>query len=380
MKVLFCIRKDWRTAPGGDVIQMLGTKEAMEKQFDIKIYVEGNPFMVANYNNVSIVHVFNIQNIDVTLSFIESAKAIGKKVILSPIFWNLSHACFVNTLALIGIFDLSPKFYFCERLHRNFAQVFSEIGTRFYYFSAAYKYKVRKALNLVDMLLPNSIEEKRIIEHTFDMKVKKCRIVLNAVDKRVFNHKSHRQSCENSKKEVICVARIEPVKNQISIIRALEDLKDIKVILVGRPKEEDRYYYESLLWIARERGNVEIIENHLDHQALSELYRKANVHVLPSFRESPGLSTLEALCCGLNVVISDREFLPVDTYFKDLLDKHVFMCNPYDPSSIRKAVLMALESPPPKDLISDYIADWEMTARETYKAYLEVLEEAFEGC
>ena len=71
-------------------------------------------------------------------------------------------------------------------------------------------------------------------------------------------------------------------------------------------------------------------------------YRQAAVHVLPSFRESPGLVSLEAFYNGCEIVVSDSRFVPINYYrFNEI----AHICNPFDPKSIKGAVLSALIMP-----------------------------------
>ena len=221
--------------------------------------------------------------------------------------------------------------------------------------------------------MPNSIEELKIVEKFFKVSIKSFHIVFNAVDVETFGDQRDQRRVKNRKKEkkVICAARIEPTKNQLSIIKALYNFKDIKIQLVGKIGNKS-YYKEVLKW-ARNRGNVDIIPRHINQVELANLFHESDVHVLTSFRESPGLSTLESLYCGLNVVISSKEFCPINTYFKGLINKKVFVCNPYDINSVREAILKALETKTGEEYNQNTPFSWQITAEQTYSAYKKVL-------
>ena len=81
MKVIFCIRKNWLDFPGGDVTQLLKTKEYLEKLYDVDIIIVTNPKDVKNIN-APIVHIFNIQTLDESLAFAYEAKQSGKRIVL----------------------------------------------------------------------------------------------------------------------------------------------------------------------------------------------------------------------------------------------------------------------------------------------------------
>ena len=88
---------------------------------------------------------------------------------------------------------------------------------------------------------------------------------------------------------------------------------------------------------------------------------------MPSYRESPGLSTLEALWYGCEVVTSSEAFCPVK-YYK--FDKYAHLCNPNNIVSIKNAILEAFNTK--KNTISkDYFDffSYENVAKLTLEAY-----------
>ena len=120
--------------------------------------------------------------------------------------------------------------------------------------------------------------------------------------------------------------------------------------------------------IAKKRGNVYFL-GPKSAEDLAGIYALASVHVLPSWRETPGLVSLEAAAAGCRVVStsigSAREYLGNDACY----------CDPKDRDSIRRAVLDALNSPPSSQLrirvLEQYT--WEAAARTTLEVYRQVL-------
>ncbi len=93
------------------------------------------------------------------------------------------------------------------------------------------------------------------------------------------------------------------------------------------------------------------------------------MHVLPSWFETTGLSSLEAAAMGCNLVITRKG--DTEEYFGDM----AYYCEPDDISSIREAVLNAYSAPKnPK--LKDHILEnytWNKTAEQTLNAYKTVL-------
>ncbi|MCU9809873.1 hypothetical protein LEQ06_18000 [Paraclostridium sp. AKS46] len=73
MKVAFCIREDYLDKKGGDTIQLLKTKESLEKIYNIKTVVITNPKTIKE-ENPDICHIFNLQTKEITEQFMYESK------------------------------------------------------------------------------------------------------------------------------------------------------------------------------------------------------------------------------------------------------------------------------------------------------------------
>jgi len=103
---------------------------------------------------------------------------------------------------------------------------------------------------------------------------------------------------------LLCVGTIEPRKNQLSILKALNLLqnKNIKLIIAGKPtaykQELEKYITENQL-----NNQVQIL-NFVDFEDLPSLYKLAKVFIYPSVFEGFGIPLLEALNVGVPVISS----------------------------------------------------------------------------
>ena len=101
-----------------------------------------------------------------------------------------------------------------------------------------------------------------------------------------------------------------------------------------------------------------------------DYYRQAKVHVLPSWFETTGLSTLEAAAMGCNIVITRKG--DTEEYFED----YAFYCEPDSPDSIFAAVEKASEravDPALREKIFTQYT-WVQTAEKTKAAYNEIMQ------
>ncbi|WP_335901529.1 glycosyltransferase family 4 protein [Shewanella algae] len=362
-QIVFATRKDYLSKKGGDTIQLLKTKHYLESLYGYRIEIITDKNELVRFPEAEIVHVFNLQTAEQTLEYVSAAKKCNKKVVLSTIYWNLLHSYVVEIM--FSKFE-SIKY---GKVLSYFVSLLTPVLNRLpgdRYLRSEYINKRKSIIELSDMLLPNSNEELKVIksEFRYDDATVKAHIVPNAValDERTLSN-------ENNKEGILIVGRIEPCKNQLNFIKALKEskLKDELVYIIGRVG--DYKYYELLKKESSTLPNVTFIEE-LPYQDVVEYYRRCKVHVLPSFRESPGLVSLEALYYGCNIVVSGQEFCPTKFYE---FSKYGFVCDPYSSRSIS----LALEKAYAADvLVPESYFDrfsFRSVAIETHKAYEKTL-------
>jgi len=135
---------------------------------------------------------------------------------------------------------------------------------------------------------------------------------------------------------ILCVGRLEARKNQLMLLKALED-DDLPVVLAdgGFTYQQD---YAELCRKFRRKGAT-LVTGRLSKELLVSAYKAARMHCLPSWYELPGLVSLEAAWYGCEVVASSWGAL------KDYLGDNCYYCVPTDPQSIRSAIYHAIENP-----------------------------------
>jgi glycosyltransferase involved in cell wall biosynthesis len=105
---------------------------------------------------------------------------------------------------------------------------------------------------------------------------------------------------------ILYVGTVEPRKNLKVLIRAYKDIKrkyDLALVIAGGPG----WYHKDIVSYPKElgiEGDV-IYTKYVDETSLLYLYRHASVFVYPSLYEGFGLPPLEAMACGIPVLISD---------------------------------------------------------------------------
>lgn len=164
---------------------------------------------------------------------------------------------------------------------------------------------------------------------------------------------------------ILCVGRLETRKNQLMLMKALENCELPVIFVDGGFTYQPAY--AGLLKRFRRAGNT-LFTGHLEPEMLMSAFCAARVHALPSWYELPGLVSLEAARYGCNVVVTDRGTA------RDYLGENAFYCNPDDPASIYNATLAAYYSPSSSLLQQKMEAlTWEKSALQLKGVYDEVI-------
>ncbi|WP_445714523.1 glycosyltransferase family 4 protein [Flavobacterium sp.] len=367
MRVLFQTRTNLYSAPGGDLIQILKTKEYLEK---IGILVDISLEFEPDLTGYDIVHLFNLMDPqDIYLQCI-NAKKQNKKVVLSTIYGLYTEyerkarggisQKIANVLSpyQIGYLKNIIRHYHENRIHKGVIKMMFN----------GYYGLMKKITKNVDVFLPNSISEMDRVASEFKLKNYKFEAVPNSIDKGVFNNtiNSKINKFEKYKDCIVCAARIEGRKSTLNLIRAVNN-SDYTLVLVGNESKNQKSYVEN---VHLEAGKNVVFLGAIPHEELKELYQVAKVHALVSWMETPGLSSLEAAAMGCNIVVTKKG--DTEEYFEDF----AFYCEPDDVKSIREAIDKAYLAPFNEDLknkiLNNYI--WEKAAEITLRGYNKALE------
>ena len=358
MKVLFLTRKDCFTNTGGDTIQILKIKECLEK-LGVKIDIASGP--KPQLQNYDLVHLFNVIPINHVFDFIINNS--NAKIVLSPIYWNLTE---YKEKVLDEVFFKRKIF----NLFNNISVIHPITGSKLVSkmlrinTNGLFLEKLRFCLNASKLLLPNSEAEQKNLEMEFDIK-NEIKIIPNGVDVHIQpeSYLSLKKKYNLPSDFVLCAGRIEYRKNQLELLKAASKI-GIKVVLVGKVSLQEKKYYSLL-------KDYEFIRiPSLSQSELFGLYTGCKAHVLPSWFETPGLATLEAAYHGAQIVTTDRGC--TKEYFGD----YAYYCDPGNSESIEKAISNSLNKPKEIGNIKEIIINnytWEIAAQKTLAAYMSIL-------
>lgn len=367
MKIAFCNRPDYANPLGGDAIQMLKTKEHLEKIYeDITINIVTDPSKIDS--SYDCVHIFNYLTYQITRTFFDKAIELNIPIVSSCIYWDYSYAVTGIFGRIFGYSEFITKKQI--EFKRTFLKITSVFMSRPVGISLKFKKNVQFFLDNSKIVLPNSQEEANLLLDFAGRKYLKDKIsvVYNGVEldsnSTVICNITEQEFLNKYKLPsdyILQVGRIEYLKNQMNLLSALYNDSNIPIVFVGKP--HDLKYFDKLYKLGEKRGNV-FFFNYINHDEISLFYKYARLHVSLSLRESPGLVSMEALQNHCPIVIPTSEFLPIDTYFKG----NKYIVDPFDKNNIRDTVMQAYnERQLPEFNIKQF--SWDSIAKQTYDAY-----------
>jgi glycosyltransferase involved in cell wall biosynthesis len=357
MKVAFITRSTLYKVPGGDTEQVVQTAKCLEEigmKADIRLTDEQ-----INYRNYDLLHFFNIIR---PSDILYHATKSNKPFVISPNLIDYSEYDKKQRRGISGlIFQLfsADTNEYLKTLSRWLLN--KDVLKSKSYVRMGHKKSIREILKKTSLVLPNSDSEQAFLKRTYSIE-RPYHVVPNGINTNLFVPNGPLLKDNDL---VVCAARIEGLKNQLNLIKALNN-SSFTVLIVGEPAPNQNRYYKKCRGIAAD--NI-IFTGRLTQKELAAFYRRAKVHVLPSWFETCGLSTLEAAAMGCNVVITDKGY--TREYFGD----DAFYCDPSDPASILNAVKQASKSDCRKELqrkiLNNYT--WQRAAAVTLKAYKKII-------
>jgi glycosyltransferase involved in cell wall biosynthesis len=357
MKVAFITRSTLYTVFGGDTVQILETaKHLGQLGHQVAIFRSNETIP---YDEFDLLHFFNL---------------IRPADILYHI--KRSHTPFVITPILVDYTEYDKKYRkgFSGWLLRRFSSgEYLKAVSRWIllkdtlpakeYLWKGHSRSIRQILEKVKMILPNSIAEYEALESRYQVR-KPYQVVPNGIDEKLFFRD---ETMPKDETLVVCAARIEGIKNQINLIKALSNTQ-FTLVLIGEAGANQKTYYKEC---RKEASKNIIFTGGLSQQEVAQYYKKAKVHVLASWFETCGLSSLEAAATGCNIVITDKG------YTREYFGNQAFYCNPEDLTSIYNAVALASKAAHadglPETILKKFT--WKESAKKTMEAYEKVLSE-----
>ena len=227
----------------------------------------------------------------------------------------------------------------------------------------------RRLYHQADCLLPNSISEAKQLVKFFGVAREKISVIPNGADEvALHGDVGLFEKIYGLNKFVLVPGRIEPRKNQLTLLRALKGL-EVPVVFLGDTVPGSRNYERECRRLAGPEVHF-LGRLNFSSDLLGSAYRSSSCVVLPGWFETPSLAALEAAIAEAPLVVTSRGC--TQEYF----GSEVRYVHPGHPWEMRDAVESALENQlqerEKRRLLSNRIVrnyHWSMVAERCREVY-----------
>lgn len=373
MKVLMLGRIGLMGVGGGDKVQIENTAKELRSlgiEVDIKTNLSFDPSLY------DLIHIFQLYWTPETYFYSKKAKRAGKPLVLSPIHHSVEEVRQYDDAYAFGFRRLSKILFKKQHSRDTFKNVYrlfsspQKVATTIGSVFIGLEKMHREALKMSDKVLVQTEKEAKDLRRTYgvDFGWEK---VPNGVSPHFFDTSGFENPL-GFEDYVICIGRIEPRKNQLSIIEAVKIFRertnqDVQLVFVGL--KSNKSHFEYLYRFGRKVKKYPWI-HHIDkvpYEKMPAYYKFAKVCISASWFETTGLTSLEALYCGTNAVASGERA-------KEYLGKYASYCRPDDVTSVVRALEKEYFAPRPRinsSMLEEYT--WQTAAQKTLEVYNSLL-------
>lgn len=196
-----------------------------------------------------------------------------------------------------------------------------------------FEWYLKRAVNLSVKIVTISMETRRHLNFLFKISSNRVANIYIGVSKKFFDYHFVKGRV-NCKQYILYMGNRKKHKNLLGLIKAFDIIQrrisNIKLIIAGG---KDKRVDEVDLIIEKFSLKESVIEylSPKDEEVF-ELYKNAEVLILPSFFEGFGLTPLEAMAMGTPAIVSN---IPV---LKEIYNKSVVFFNPYKVEDIAEKI------------------------------------------
>lgn len=331
---LFLHGNEQRSQGGPSVRVPRLARELREAGIETELRVHPAP---RGFADLDLVHGFNCWSPWSGLDLLRRARQAGKAVVFSPIFLDLSARDLWEDRLLAAMAAAEPG----AAAEAAIAEVAAALrrrraeGRSGPEATPGFHAAVREMADLADRLVLLSEREGARLAG-IGARLDHARVVRNPVDAVFFAGADPALFRRASGLDdfVLCVARIEPRKNQLLLAHALRGT-GVKLVLLGHSAHPE---YRELVEMHGGPDLVVMDRLPANSPLLASAFAAARVAVLPSWAEGAPLAALEAAAAGAALVVSDQS--GESEYF----GRFARYIDPADPAAIRAAVLEAFET------------------------------------
>lgn len=152
-----------------------------------------------------------------------------------------------------------------------------------------------------------SEKQKGEIVEVFNFNKDKVYVIGGGYDLEFYYDDKEKIYDRNSKIKLIYAGKFSRAKGVIYLLKAFEKIKDkynVELILAGNGTGEE---CKEIIEFSKKLSDKVKLYGYMSKKEISNLFRDCDIFVMPSFYEGLSLVTIEAIACGLKVVMNELE-------------------------------------------------------------------------
>ncbi|MFT4451739.1 glycosyltransferase family 4 protein [Parvimonas sp. G1425] len=159
----------------------------------------------------------------------------------------------------------------------------------------------------LDGIFALSEKQKYEIEKVFNFNKDKVYVIGGGYDTDFYYDDKEKIYDRNSKIKLIYAGKFSRAKGVIYLLKAFEKIKNkynVELILAGNGTGEE---CKEIIEFSKKLSDKVKLYGYMSKKEISNLFRDCDIFVMPSFYEGLSLVTIEAIACGLKVVMNELE-------------------------------------------------------------------------
>lgn len=192
-----------------------------------------------------------------------------------------------------------------------------------------------------------SDSSKKDIQKIYKIPDKKITVAYPGFNNEVFKVENNSEKIERIQKKygisgdyIIYIGTVQPRKNLIRLIKAINNIEDAKLVIVGKIKGKGKqgWMNEEILEEPKKLGIEDkvIFTDFVPTEELPYLISGAKAFILASLWEGFGIPVVEAMACGTPVIVSDVSSLP------EVVGDAGLLVNPESETEIEQAIRLLI--------------------------------------
>ncbi len=357
MKVLCVVPSYWPAFKyGGPTVSVHGLNKAlMKKGINVTVYTTN----VGLDDKVFVNQEVEVDGVKVTyFEFVKLLEFIGRTG--WQFSWQMTKAIKRNLktfdlvyLPAVWNYPTAATAYYCRQYKKPY--IIAPRGTLSPYTIAKNAWKKRPYYFLIAKrdikgaaLIHYTTEDEAEKTHSFLNLKNKMVVVPNGIDISEFDKLPERERLKKrypflkNKRVILFLGRIHWIKGLDILVKAYSKLasekKDIHLLIAG--PDEKGYEKKVRKWLKQE-GIMEqtTLTGMLKGEEKLEAFAGSDLSIFPSYSESFGMAAIEAMACGVPVIISDQVGI-----YKEVLEADAGMAVTCDSVSLAQAIEKLLDN------------------------------------